>query len=86
MEVSFDRLANPDLWDPEHPHLYTLEVDLDGGSQTTGIRVGIRDVRIEGSTVLVNGRAIKGRGTTRHETHPFAGRSLWYVCRVLCRV
>lgn len=66
------------LWDPEHPHLYTLQVDLDD-TQQSAIRLGVRQVQLKGNQMLVNGRPIKGRGTTRHETHPFFGRSLWNV-------
>lgn len=66
------------LWDPEHPHLHTLQVDL-GDTQQSAIRLGIRQVVLHGNTMLVNGRPIKGRGTTRHETHAFFGRSLWNV-------
>ena len=72
----------PSLWDPEHPNLYTLQVDLDGGAQQTAIRLGVRELKIDGNQVLVNGKAIKGRGTTRHGTHPFYGRSLWNVAPV----
>ena len=65
--------------DAEHPHLYTLQVDLDGGKQQTALRMGIRTLQLAGNQVLVNGKPIKGRGTTRHETHPLFGRSLWGV-------
>ena len=38
LAVAFD-LSLPSLWDPEHPNLYTLQVDLDGGMQQTGASV-----------------------------------------------
>ena len=42
------------------------------------MRIGFRDVQVVGTNrVYVNGRPIKAHGTTRHEAHPLAGRSLW---------
>ena len=75
-------VAAPPLWDPEHPRLHdlTLNLSLPGGGpgETVALRVGFRDVRVVGrNRVAVNGRVIKARGTTRHETHPLVGRSLW---------
>ena len=73
----------PPLWDPEHPRLHdlTLTLTLAGGAtEVVSLRVGFRDVRVVGGNrVAVNGRVIKARGTTRHEAHPLAGRSLWRV-------
>jgi beta-galactosidase/beta-glucuronidase len=66
-------LAAPMLWDPEHPNLHALQVSLDGGMHVVAIRLGIRELVIVGSQMLLNGRSIKGRGTT-HETHRFFGR------------
>ena len=37
--VTFE-LSKPSLWDPEHPNLHTLQVDLDGDAQQTAIRLG----------------------------------------------
>ena len=74
-------VASPALWDPEHPNLHNLTLTLTGGtgvrSEAVDTRVGIRDVRIVGNRVVINGQPIKARGTTRHETHPLTGRSLW---------
>lgn len=71
----------PPLWDPEHPRLHNLTLTLTGGGMNETIvqRVGFRDVAVAGNQIFVNGQPIKARGTTRHETHPLAGRSLWSV-------
>lgn len=71
----------PALWDPEHPRLHNLSLTLTGGgaSEAVTLRVGFRDVKIIGNRVIINGQPIKARGTTRHETHPLVGRSLWSV-------
>jgi len=73
-------VAAPPLWDPEHPNLHNLTLTLTYASapaETVQLRVGFRDVHVVGNRVVVNGRAIKAHGTTRHETHPLTGRSLW---------
>lgn len=76
MEIEVD---NPELWDNEHPNLYTMQLDLykEGGvlSQIKK-RIGFREVQILGNQLLVNGKAVKLRGVCRHEAHPLYGRSL----------
>lgn len=52
--VTFE-LSKPMLWDPEHPNLHTLQVDLDGDAQQTAIRLGVREIKLDGNQVLVNG-------------------------------
>jgi hypothetical protein len=74
-------LDKPMLWDPEHPNLYTLQADVDAKEQAS-IRLGVRELVLAGNQVLMNHRPIKTRGTTRHETHPFFGRSLQSVAPV----
>jgi len=72
-------VADAALWDPEHPRLHDLALSLatpGAPGETLALRVGFRDVAVAGNRVLVNGRAVKARGTTRHETHPLAGRAL----------
>jgi len=67
------------LWTPETPTLYTLETTVTVGGKPTGTvrhRIGLREVRVVGSRVLVNGRPIKLLGINRHEVHPIRGRSL----------
>ena len=68
-------VQQPQLWDPEHPRLYSLQATTSSGS--TVIRmIGIREVSVVGNTVFVNHQPIKARGATRHETHPVYGRAL----------
>ena len=70
---------NARLWTSETPDLYTLETTLtiDGKAvQTLRQRVGLREVRVEGNRLLVNGRPVKLLGVNRHEVHPIRGRSL----------
>jgi beta-galactosidase len=80
MTVSFEgTVGNAALWDPEHPNLHTLTVDLAAGGRTIETvvhRVGLRDIEIAGTRLFVNGRPVKLRGINRHEAHPLRGRSL----------
>ena len=72
-------VGNARLWTSETPDLYMLETTLtvDGKAvQTLRQRVGLREVRVEGNRLLVNGRPIKLLGVNRHEVHPIRGRSL----------
>lgn len=71
-------IAKPRLWDAEHPHLYTLTVDLKSGSKTVEQviqKVGFREVEIQGNKILVNGKQIHLRGANRHDIHPVLGRT-----------
>lgn len=70
-------VSNPPLWDPEHPRLHNLTLKLN--SELVLRRIGFRDVVVVGNRIVINGQKIKARGTTRHETHPLYGRSLWNV-------
>ena len=74
------RVPAPALWDPEHPNLHDLLLTLTYGGQVTQtvvLRIGFRSVAVVGNRIVINGRPIKARGTTRHEVHPLVGRSLW---------
>lgn len=76
-------VSSPPQWDAEHPRLHNLTLTLTppgGGSysEVVVLRVGFREVQIVSTNrIAINGRVIKARGTTRHETHPIVGRSLW---------
>jgi len=74
------RVPSPVLWDAEHPNLHNLTLTLTLGAsitQSVMLRIGFRDVAVVGNRIVINGRPIKARGTTRHEVHPLVGRSLW---------
>ena len=76
--VSF-RVAKPRLWTAETPSLYRLQltVSVDGKAvQTVEQRVGLREVRIDGRVLLLNGRPIKMRGVNHHDLDPRLGRAV----------
>jgi beta-galactosidase len=67
------------FWNAETPNLYTLKMQLyKDGQLLHAIEqpVGFRQVKIEDSVLLINGKAVKLRGTCRHEIHPEVGRAL----------
>lgn len=70
-------VCNPLKWDNEHPHLYTLNLEI-GNRQVTyeqiEKRFGFREVEIEGNQLKMNGKEVKLRGVCRHESHPLTGR------------
>ena len=64
----------PNLWSAEKPYLYTLVVKKGGDIRAR--RIGFKEQRVDGSRILVNGRAIKFKGVNRHETSPENGRTV----------
>lgn len=73
-------VAQPTLWDPEHPNLYKLELTLlTSGNQLEqkhDVPVGLRRIDVDGNRLRVNGHPVKLRGVCRHEIHPLKGRSV----------
>lgn len=65
------RVADPHLWDIEHPNLYRLELTCPG--EVIVDEVGLRKVEVDGVFLRVNGRAVKFRGVNRHDSDPETG-------------
>jgi beta-glucuronidase len=65
--------ANPELWSPERPRLY--EVELSYGEDAVRDRIGFRDVRVEGEEILLNGKPIFLKGVCLHEDHVTLGKT-----------
>ena len=67
-------------WSPEHPVLYHLEVRTTvrgaGAADVSSMRVGFREVKVDGTRVLLNGEPLQLRGIDRHEFLAGAGMSL----------
>ena len=72
-------VAQPALWDAEHPNLYYLHVTLSTQGrvlQKIIQQVGFRDVQIKTGLLQVNGVPINIRGVNRHDHHPRFGRAV----------
>ena len=73
--VFFEKIiSNVKHWNAETPNLYDLLVELDGKElQATNIKVGFRNLKIENSQFLVNGKAILMKGVNLHDHHQSNG-------------
>jgi hypothetical protein len=60
------RIDNPDLWSPGTPNMWELALEIPGEA-TYRARVGLREVRTEGSRLLLNGAPVRMRGASIHE-------------------
>lgn len=72
-------VEEPRLWNAEHPNLYSLETVLSqSGAETEHLRrkVGFRETKIDHTSLLIDGKAVKLRGTAHHDSHPLLGRSI----------
>jgi len=59
------RLPGAQLWSPENPVLYTLELYANG--EKIQEKIGFRAVSVEGKVFKVNGKAEKLKGVNRHD-------------------
>ena len=64
-------VETPLLWSDEAPQLY--ELCLRCGREHIRLEAGIRRFEIKGRVLYVNGRAVKGKGVNRHDSHPELG-------------
>ncbi len=68
------RIPEPKLWEPQPgtPYLYTARITF--GEDLYEQPFGIREVRVEGTRFLINGKPFRFHGPCRHEDSPFHGR------------
>ena len=64
-------VKNPTLWSDEMPALYTLMLHC--GSEYICQFLGLRDLRIKGRVIYINGKKVKAKGVNRHDSHPILG-------------
>jgi beta-galactosidase/beta-glucuronidase len=69
------RIAYPDLWQPGHPVLQALRLQVPGESAFSG-RVGLRELRWQGGRLQLNGEPLKLRGASLQEDAPGRGDAL----------
>ena len=66
--VSID---DPHLWNSEEPYLYTIIFET--SREVISDRIGIREVRVDGNVLKINGQPVKFRGVNRHDSDPVTG-------------
>ena len=59
------------LWDEFHPQLYQYTLDYEG--MPVDVTFGLRDIRVEGSQLLLNGQPLYLRGTVENCCFPETG-------------
>ncbi len=67
------RLDYPLLWSDELPLLYKLYIYCQ--DEVICLPIGLRDIKINSSCVLLNGQKIKMYGVNRHDSHPLYGHT-----------
>lgn len=60
-----------ELWAPGQPKLY--EVNLSTGTDSIKDSIGFRDIRVEGTRILLNGKSIFLQGANMHAEAPIRG-------------
>jgi beta-galactosidase len=64
--IEFEKIIpNVNIWSAEKPNLYTLLISVNG--ENTAIKVGFRNIKIENSQLLVNGKPILIKGVNLHD-------------------
>ena len=77
--LTLKNLGVVDLWDLEHPHLYTVRVRLlDSGRvlDEDERRIGFREATFTPQGFSLNGKIIKLHGLDRHQTFPWVGQAM----------
>ena len=76
LNFTLDQIPVIDLWHPDHPHLYDLEVALSHAGQPThrfSTRIGFREARFALDGFYLSGKRTQLFGLNRHELFPYLG-------------
>jgi len=72
-------VENPQLWSPQQPHLYNLEIELFADDkpvdQFSG-KIGIRKIDLTDDGFFLNDQKLFISGTNRHQEYPYIGYAL----------
>lgn len=66
--------VKPELWSPKNPKLYDVEITL--GEDKVSERIGFREIKVDGTDVLLNGEKLFLRGVACHEDGVPGGKHL----------
>lgn len=71
-------LEDIDLWSLDEPNLYDCKINLKGkiSNDTSSIKLGFRELKIEPDGVKLNGENIKIVGLNRHQSYPYVGYAM----------
>ncbi len=69
--------AQLQLWSPEHPRLYRVEIKA--GSDMLADDIGFRTIEVQGDQILLNGKPIYLRGVCVHAEAPIRSGRAWSV-------
>lgn len=67
-------VENPQLWNPENPVLYELELIC--GNERIEEKIGFREIEIRDGVVCLNGMPFKVKGVNRHDSDPVTGYTI----------
>ncbi len=74
------KIDKPLKWTAETPNLYTVVIESLAADQhpleAVSLRTGFRKVEIRGGRYLINGQAVKLKGSNRHEMEPDTGHAV----------
>ena len=76
--LTLGNLGNIQLWDPDHPHLYSVAATLfldERPMDRSATRIGFREARFAIDGFFLNGRRTRLFGLNRHELYPYFGFS-----------
>ncbi len=77
--LRLENLTGIQLWDLDHPNLYSVHVRLLRGTQVIdqdSRTIGFREAQFTDHGFELNGKVIKLRGLDRHQTFPFVGQAM----------
>jgi beta-glucuronidase len=67
-------VPDPTPWTPEHPALHRLRFSTQEDDLI--VRIGLREIKVHGREIHLNGTPLKLKGFCRHEAHPQFGPAL----------
>lgn len=78
IKVCFEPLTEAQLWHPDHPNLYTLQVELLGEnlSDYYQCRFGLREAEFRVDGFYLNNERLQLVGVNRHQSYPYAGYAM----------
>ncbi len=73
-EICTISIANPILWNAEHPYQYELTIATE--DEVIKQKVGFRKIEVKDGVVLINGSKVKFKGVNRHDSDPYTGATV----------